>query len=222
MITEEVNEEKEDELWEGELFRIQGDDSTLENLDLQADVARSDEDISSEEETLSTATLEASEAAPSILSDTEDCNVPSADTGRNPESRRFATYPDSFFSSSLLPIYNGFALPPIIDDFASRSAVQDTAHGTFTADREALWSRITTAQANMTLHNTSSVSSAEYDVPPPPLSSPPPLPPASTPPPLPSSPPSLRPSVTSRVYSCAPTEVGSDDDSVDMDISDSE
>ncbi|KAF7979609.1 hypothetical protein HWV62_41932 [Athelia sp. TMB] len=67
---------------------------------------------------------------------------------------RWAAYPDTYFSSALLPIYNGFALPPPESD-------------TFSRERQALWEKIT---------------SAPPPPPPPPTTSPPPLPPFEPPP----------------------------------------
>jgi len=47
-------------------------------------------------------------------------------------SRRWATYPPTYFSSDLLPVYNGTRLPPI----------QPSTSSTFTGERHLLWERI--------------------------------------------------------------------------------
>jgi zinc finger CCHC domain-containing protein 8 len=47
-------------------------------------------------------------------------------------SRRWATYPPTYFSSDLLPVYNGMRLPPI----------QPLTSSTFSSERHLLWERI--------------------------------------------------------------------------------
>ena len=94
-------------------------------------------------------------------------------------SRRWATYPSTYFSSDLLPVYNGTRLPPILP----------TTSSTFTSERHRLWEHIqhdvdrarrqghvSQDIGKVTLRNSSS--------PPPPIAPPPPLPPLppSTPP----------------------------------------
>lgn len=86
-------------------------------------------------------------------------------------SRRWATYPPTYFSSDLLPVYNGTRLPPI----------QPVTSSTFTSERHLLWERI--------LHNADNAQSqrlVSQDIgkvlqhnlsPPLPISPPPPLPP---------------------------------------------
>ncbi|KAF8921810.1 hypothetical protein CPB85DRAFT_1264615 [Mucidula mucida] len=87
--------------------------------------------------------------------------------------QRWAEYPNTEFSSSLLPLYKGFALPPPGSEFQERS----TAESTYSFERRALWDHLTSSSGR----------------PPPPASAPPPLPPpppppTSEPPPLPPSP----------------------------------
>ena len=69
-----------------------------------------------------------------------------------PKIHRWASYPTTHFSSALLPIYTGYALPPLHTDSP-----------TFMSDRQALWDHITSGN------------------PPPPSASPPPLPPPDEP-----------------------------------------
>ncbi|KAK0211730.1 hypothetical protein IW262DRAFT_1450564 [Armillaria fumosa] len=80
------------------------------------------------------------------------------------ERRRWAEYPNTYFSSQLLPVYTGIAFPPV--EFEGSS--------TYTDERRALWERIISPPAP----------SYPLPPPPPPPSSPPPLPPAVPPPPL--------------------------------------
>ncbi|KAG6817782.1 hypothetical protein H0H87_003190 [Tephrocybe sp. NHM501043] len=132
---------------------------------------------------------------------------------------RWATYPPSLFSSQLLPVYNGFALPPISHQGSS----------TYTTHRHALWQQIRAGSSN---------------APPPPCSKPPPIPPPppdTEPPPIPPPPPldteypqilpplpldqlpSL-PGVLSSQSRAAykTTSTPDDDEEMDMDMSDSE
>jgi zinc finger CCHC domain-containing protein 8 len=84
--------------------------------------------------------------------------------------RRWARYPSTYFSSDLLPIYNGARLPPIFP----------TTSSTFTSERHLLWERILDkvdrcpAREVRALHDAGKV---PEHVPPPPTSLPPPLPP---------------------------------------------
>ena len=72
-----------------------------------------------------------------------------------PKIYRWASYPNTHFSSTLLPIYTGYALPPL----------PTTPSPTFTNDRQTLWDKITSGNLN------------PPPLPRPPSSSPPPLPP---------------------------------------------
>jgi zinc finger CCHC domain-containing protein 8 len=90
---------------------------------------------------------------------------------------RWATYPPTHFLTSLLPIYMGFALPPVVS--TPRSV-------TFTDDRRLLWDRITSGpnsnDITMTGHKMHNIQRPSTP-PPPPITEPPPLPPAISPPP---------------------------------------
>ncbi|KAG6880229.1 hypothetical protein C0992_002995 [Termitomyces sp. T32_za158] len=110
---------------------------------------------------------------------------------------RWAAYPPTYFSSQLLPVYNGFMLPPISHQGSSTS--------TYTAERHALWQKIISG-------NFSPLQPPPPDTEPPPLPPPPPLePPAPLPQPL--------SSVTLHNSSFVHVN-GPDDD--DMDISDAD
>jgi zinc finger CCHC domain-containing protein 8 len=80
-----------------------------------------------------------------------------------PKIHRWASYPNTHFSSALLPIYTGYALPPLSADPSP----------TFTSDRQALWVNVTSGNG------------PPQPPPPPPSTSPPPLPPPPDKPPLP-------------------------------------
>lgn len=101
--------------------------------------------------------------------------------------QRWAEYPNSEFSSSLLPLYAGYALPPIPGD-----------ESTYSIERRILWDRLTTPS----------------NPPPPPMSEPPPLPPPpmTEPPPLPPSPPVGRPPPPTP----PPTDCNVDEDDMDL------
>lgn len=130
--------------------------------------------------------------------------------------RRWATYPDDYFSSDHLTVYNGATLVSL-DGATSRPS------NTFTAERRALWEQIIsgTQSANVLVPPwrlpgafSSLQSHIEYQPPPPP----------STPPPLPPSPPSLPPPPAHPQY-CAlitATEDDSNDSDMDMDLSDNQ
>lgn len=87
-----------------------------------------------------------------------------ANSGNSKVQQRWAHYPDTYFSSSLLPIYNGMTLPPV-----GGGSLGDVS--TFSHDRAVLWNDITTGTKS---HN-------PPPLPPPPATSPPPLPPATMP-----------------------------------------
>lgn len=81
--------------------------------------------------------------------------------------RRWARYPETYFSSSILPVYNGLSLPPITSSSPKQSS-------TFSTEREALWANIVNGRAPaVSLH----FHPLRDELPPPPPSSPPPLPP---------------------------------------------
>jgi zinc finger CCHC domain-containing protein 8 len=108
------------------------------------------------------------------VQDPRECPVIQLDQADQVEfrrSRRWATYPPTYFSSDRLPVYNGTRLPPILP----------TTSSTFTSGRHMLWEHIlhvadsTRMQGLVPQHNSSP--------PPPPIAPPPPLPPL--PPPTP-------------------------------------
>ena len=91
-------------------------------------------------------------------------------------SRRWATYPSTYFSSDLLPVYNGTRLPPVLP----------TTSSTFTSERHLLWERIlhdadSTQIRGLVSQNIENVPQHHHSTPPPPIIPPPPLPPLSHP-----------------------------------------
>ncbi|KAK0196530.1 hypothetical protein F5146DRAFT_1011859, partial [Armillaria mellea] len=112
------------------------------------------------------------------------------------ERRRWAEYPNTHFSSQLLPVYTGIAFPPV--EFEGSS--------TYTDERRTLWERIINPPTPS--HSLPPPPPSTSNPPPPPPSSPPPLPPAVPPPTLDSSRP--QPSSSSSYDEC---------DEVDMDLS---
>lgn len=97
-------------------------------------------------------------------------------------SRRWATYPPTYFSSDLLPVYNGTRLPPI----------QPVTSPTFTSERHLLWERIlhdtdSTQSQRLICQNIGKVPQHNTLSPPPPITPPPPLPPLPPPTPAASS-----------------------------------
>ena len=86
--------------------------------------------------------------------------------------RRWATYPPTYFSSDLLPVYNGTHLPPI----------QPATSSTFTSERNLLWERILhdtdgTQSQRLVSQNIRKVLQHSSLSPPLPTAPPPPLPP---------------------------------------------
>ncbi|KAJ3555792.1 hypothetical protein NM688_g2378 [Phlebia brevispora] len=172
-----------------------------------------------------------------------------ADSGLPGSPRRWATYPETYFSSSLLPVYKGERLPPV--------AHVHEVSSTFSADREALWQQIISQDRVHATpgHNPASIppwrlpgaflSPVERaDVarvwaspPPPSFSHSPPPPPSTTPPPLPEAgaslgtPTNLLAAPLMHHFCVVPsdqpqtflhTDPGDFTDNVDMEISDSE
>lgn len=146
--------------------------------------------------------------------------------------RRWAKYPNTYFSGDLLPLYDGLALPPIQSSSHPRSR-------TYTEDRDELWRRLTAeahpslpprpqnAQSNgfpqhtsippwrrpgaFVFDGTDTFQGLEYTLvppspPPPPPGTPPPLPPSDGPPwpPPPPPPPSSIPPPPPPTYSPSP------------------
>ncbi|KAG2116384.1 hypothetical protein DEU56DRAFT_165866 [Suillus clintonianus] len=140
---------------------------------------------------------------------------------RSSTPRRWAIYPETYFSSHHLTVYNGMTL-------GSSTVATSYSGNTFTAERRALWEQIVSgthtakvlvppwrlpgAFSSLQSHN------ENQPPPPPPRSSPPPLPPS--PPPFPTpSPPPARP----KYFSLATVaEDDSDNSDMDMDLSDDE
>jgi len=85
--------------------------------------------------------------------------------------RRWATYPSTYFSSDLLPVYNGARLPPILP----------TTSSTFTTERHLLWKQILNDASSARirgLQDTENGSQPDTSPPPPPIAPAPPLPPS--------------------------------------------
>ena len=108
-------------------------------------------------------------------------------SGKKPV-RRWATYPDTYFSSDLLPIYDGNRLPPI-DSGVSTPSVSST----FTTDRQALWNRLISQSTSQRSGDTVAIDPGSPVIPPPPSTTPPPLPPSLAPPHPPASEPPYLP-----------------------------
>ena len=107
--------------------------------------------------------------------DIEDVHEEQAELGR---SRRWATYPSAYFSSDLLPVYNGTRLPPI----------QPATSSTFTGERNLLWGRIlhdadSTQSQSLVTQDIAKVLQRSTLSPPLPIAPPPPLPLLPPPPP---------------------------------------
>ncbi|GLB34630.1 putative glutaredoxin-like domain (DUF836) [Lyophyllum shimeji] len=182
---------------EPEPFLIYGDDDDVETVhaDVEAVTLRTDEGEDDGEESNgesdTTSTISSTASSPALV-----------------QPIRWATYPPSHFSSQLLPVYNGFALPPI-------SGHQGSA--TYTADRHELWQRIITGPAPSSGWS-SSIPPPPPTTPPPPI---PPPPPSEPPPPLsPASPPLPAERPPSQPRPPPPTYDPADDEEVDMDMSD--
>lgn len=129
--------------------------------------------------------------------------------------RRWAIYPNDYFSSDHLTVYNGMTFMPL-------NVATSRPSNTFTAERRALWEQIISGTQSKALVPpwrlpgafSSLQSYIEYQPPPPP----------STPPPLPPSPPPFPPPPAHPRY-CALVTVAEDDsdnNAMDMDLSDDE
>ena len=129
--------------------------------------------------------------------------------------RRWATYPSTYFSSDLLPVYNGTRLPPILP----------TTSSTFTSERHLLWERLLNVAARPRIPGpflrTSDASEMVRNTAP----SPPPPPPMGPPPPLPPLPPPS-PAISMKVDGAPPgahkLSDASGDGESDMELSDSD
>jgi zinc finger CCHC domain-containing protein 8 len=85
--------------------------------------------------------------------------------------RRWATYPSTYFSSDLLPVYNGARLPPVLP----------TTSSTFTTERHLLWKQILNDDSSPRirgLQDTANGPQPDTSPPPPPTVPAPPLPPS--------------------------------------------
>jgi zinc finger CCHC domain-containing protein 8 len=129
-------------------------------------------------------------------------------------SRRWATYPPTYFSSDLLPVYNGTRLPPI----------QPATSSTFTSERHVLWERLlhdsdSTQSQRLVSQDIGKVLQHNSLSPPPPIAPPPPLPPL--PPPAPPAAPSEVDGLPARAPHQADTSMDEKSES-DMEMSDSD
>lgn len=152
----------------------------------------------------------------SVVDDTLSSNSNMGPRSSTP--RRWAIYPNDYFSSDHLTVYNGMS-------FISSDVATSRPSSTFTAERRALWEQIIsgTQSANVLVPPwrlpgafSSLQSHIEYQPPPPP--------PPSTPPPLPPTPPFPPPPAAHPQY-CALVTVAEDDSNssdIDMDLSDDE
>jgi zinc finger CCHC domain-containing protein 8 len=151
--------------------------------------------------------------------DTRESPVIRVDTSKQVElerCRRWAAYPSTYFSSDLLPVYNGTRLPPMLP----------TTSSTFTSERRLLWERLLNDAASSRIPGSSLrilniVPSTTAPLPPPP----PPPPPVTPPPPLPPLPPPI-PAINKKVDDAPPgahnpSNTSSDGES-DMELSDSD
>ena len=154
-----------------------------------------------------------------------------ASTSSTDPPSRWATYPDTYFLWSKLPVCTGWVLPAIGEEAPPPQA---TVSRTYTADREALWQSIITSAPHQPGANPlppwrapavfCEVRSSVDSSPPPPPTSAPPLPPCS-PPPLPPSPPPPLPPRGSPLLCLMPCptdvlDIETESDGDDMDLSD--
>ncbi|PSS35601.1 hypothetical protein PHLCEN_2v1424 [Hermanssonia centrifuga] len=222
IVQEEEEEEDDDEI----TFTIHGDGEASEALCLIFTRLRKTEDDDGSFPVDCADSASDTSATPSKTVSNEDCTPPSP--------RRWAIYPDTSFSSSRLPIYDGFILPPILPDAIERREVSST----YSVDREILWNSIVNKQSTTLPWRLPGIFHSDDDIVQHPLFSvrpntslighwgnsawssdptahgkplSPPPPPSSTPPPLP--PPKL--SADSQSITIEP-------DDADMEISDSE
>lgn len=89
--------------------------------------------------------------------------VPNTEYSASPKILRWAIYPDTYFLSSVLPVYNGFSLPPLPSDSTIHHVYLRQTNSPSSAVRRHL--------------GASSSSISTPHPPPPPASTPPPLPP---------------------------------------------
>ena len=153
------------------------------------------------------------------VEDPRECPVIQLDQAEQVElgrSRRWATYPSSYFSSDLLPVYNGTRLPPILPMTSS----------TFTTERHLLWERIqhdadSTRMQGLVSQGIGKVPQHNSSSPPPPIAPPPPLPPLPPMPPLPPPTPAANSEVDDALPGAHQADTSRDGES-DMEMSDSD
>jgi zinc finger CCHC domain-containing protein 8 len=146
--------------------------------------------------------------------DPRECPVIQLDQAKRVESgqsHRWATYPPTYFSSDLLPVYNGMCLPPI----------QPMTSSTFSSERHLLWERILHDADTESTQTQRLVSQYIGKVPqhsslsaPLPIAPPPPLPPL--PPPAPTT------NLEVGAHQAGMSEDGESDGESDMEMSDSD
>ncbi|KAM5530457.1 hypothetical protein V8D89_015870 [Ganoderma adspersum] len=170
------------------------------------------------------AAMDSRSETPSISDEDDQLSASSAD----PPSR-WATYPDTYFLWSRLPVCTGWVLPAV----GAETPPPPTVSRTYTADREALWQSITTSAPYQSsgasvppwrtpgTFNDARPSVHPVPLPPPPLPMSTPPPPPSSPPLPPASPPPLPlvsgPSSLSRG---PPSVLSHNEDEADMEESD--
>ncbi|KAJ3483185.1 hypothetical protein NLI96_g6491 [Meripilus lineatus] len=147
----------------------------------------------------------------------------STSSGSSPDecpTLRWAKYPDYYFSSELLPVYNGIRLPKV-----GAVSLSVDVSSTFTPERQALWDKLKAQR----LSGRRITDIGNSLLPPPPPTTPPPLPPSNTKPPPPlSAPPPLPPNeqdshLRHARNSCVPPpndDHSPDSEESDMDLSD--
>lgn len=157
---------------------------------------------------LPSSTLRDDDSVSAFSSESADTPVEeAADDDGCSQPRRWATYPNTYFLSSKLFVYNRQDVPQ-----PSNELPCNATSITFDAERQALWDRIVNAPQAPALEPPPPCGTP----PPPPPLTPPPLPPASPLPPLPPRAPSSKPP------SPTPGQVDEDGENSDMDLSDTE
>jgi zinc finger CCHC domain-containing protein 8 len=154
-----------------------------------------------------------------VQEDPRECPVIQLDHAQQVEpgrSRRWATYPSSYFSSDLLPVYNGTRLPPVLPMTSS----------TFTSERHLLWERIlhdadSTRMQGPVFQGIGRAPQHNSPSPPPPVAPPPPLPPLPSMPPLPLPAPATNSEVDETLPGGQQADTSRDGES-DMEMSDSD
>lgn len=191
---------------EEQLFEVYGEREEPEELDLAAQPTLLPHLRLPGRQAKSPSSDGGREGSPALTVSSDDSGEVSDAQMASLPIRRWATYPGTYFSSSLLPVYNSSRLPAVVPSHRVSS--------TFTDDRKTLWQSIIAGPFLPPISRQPSVppwrlpgafsGSSDWtislklpdlppppsDPPPPPLSNPPPPPPSDSPPPLPPSPPS--------------------------------